>query len=521
MLSVCVLAALAIAASMWRLRLFITARKTPGGLKDLPGPKGYPIIGSILEFPKTFSYHKFKDWSDKYGPIFQVKILGTTHVVISDVEIANDLLALRGSCYSDRPRIVMLHELVSRYGNLGSSPQNEYWKNGRKFSSTTLSSNALEQWSAVQVNQAARLVYDLVSDVSKYEYLFERYSATVALRVLYNKSLSRWEEKEHLDKIAAIVRTLERTGAPGAYLVDFMPLLKYLPSWLAPFKAEANRLHEFEYSYFRNLLVEGQQHFRSENDNAKRPQALIQAYVSNKGSWNLSDFEIAYVMGTLLEGGSGTTSSAMQSYCLAMWHYPDWQKKVQDEIDRVVGDRLPSFDDWPDLPTVRAVMKETIRWRPVVPGGIPHRATKDDTYNGFFIPEGATVHANQYAMFKNEATYPDAEAFNPERWLNPNYPTYQEPLTQYPNLKRFPAFGFGRRICPGLVLAERSLFIEISMLMWLCSVRKKVDEEGQVIPVPWYDYKPGNNTGPNRFDFEVEVRDEQRLQILTNVVGIS
>ncbi|KIW94676.1 uncharacterized protein Z519_04653 [Cladophialophora bantiana CBS 173.52] len=499
MLSACVLAALAFAASIWRLRLFITARKTPDGLKDLPGPKGYLIIGSILEFPKTFSYHKFKEWSDKYGPIFQVKILGKTHVVISDIEIANELLALRGSYYSDRPRIVMLHELVSRYGNLGSSPQNEYWKNGRKFSSTTLSSNALEQWNAVQVHQAARLVYDLVSDASKYEYLFERYSATVALRVLYNKTLTRSEEKEHLDKITAI----------------------YLPSWLAPFKVEANRLHEFEYSYFRNLLAEGQQHFRPEEDHAKRPQALIQAYVSDKGSWNLSDFEIAYVMGTLLEGGSGTTSSAMQSYCLAMWHYPEWQKKVQDEIDRVVGDHLPSFDDCPDLPIVRAVMKETLRWRPVVPGGIPHRATKDDTYNGFFVPKGATVHANQYAMFKDEATYPDAEAFNPDRWLNPNYPTYQEPLTQYPNLKRFPAFGFGRRICPGLVLAERSLFIEISMLMWLCSVTKKLDEEGQVIPVPWYDYKPGNNTGPNRFHFEVEMREQQRLQILANVVGIS
>lgn len=98
-------------------------------------------------------------------------------------------------------------------------------------------------------------------------------------------------------------------------------------------------------------------------------------------------------------------------------------------------------------------------------------------------------------MFKDEARYPNSKQFNPDRWLNPNYPTFQSPLTEYPNLKRFPGFGFGRRICPGLVAAERSLFIEISMLMWACNVTKKLDPNGNVVPVPWEDYRAGNNTG--------------------------
>ena len=50
--------------------------------------------------------------------------------------------------------------------------------------------------------------------------------------------------------------------------------------------------------------------------------------------------------------------------------------------------------------------------------------------------------------------------------------------------------------------------------MWACSVVEKLDAEGHIIPVPWYEYKPGNNTAPKRFDFSLEVRDGKRLEML-------
>ena len=117
-------------------------------------------------------------------------------------------------------------------------------------------------------------------------------------------------------------------------------------------------------------------------------------------------------------------------------------------------------------------------------------------------------------MFADESVYPDCAAYNPDRWLSPKYPTFQAPVSQHPNLKRYSSFGFGRRICPGLASAERSLFIETTMLMWACSVEKKLDTHGNVIPAHWYDYKPGNNTGPKPFEFNLKARDEKRLQIL-------
>jgi cytochrome P450 len=69
--------------------------------------------------------------------------------------------------------------------------------------------------------------------------------------------------------------------------------------------------------------------------------------------------------------------------------YPATQKRAQEEIDRVVGtERLPDFEDRISLPYVEALLREILRWWCVVPQGLPHTATADDVYNGFYFPKG-------------------------------------------------------------------------------------------------------------------------------------
>ncbi len=68
--------------------------------------------------------------------------------------------------------------------------------------------------------------------------------------------------------------------------------------------------------------------------------------------------------------GALTIGSPIQSYLLAMCHYPDWQKKLQEEIDTTLQGRCPQWDDREKLPMLRAVVKEVLRWRPPVPTGI-------------------------------------------------------------------------------------------------------------------------------------------------------
>ena len=78
-----------------------------------------------------------------------------------------------------------------------------------------------------------------------------------------------------------------------------------------------------------------------------------------------------------------------------MTMFPDVQKKAHEELMAVVGpNRLPEYEDEPSLPYIRAVAKELLRWRSVVPYGIPHRSLEDDEYRGYLIPKGSIVVSN-------------------------------------------------------------------------------------------------------------------------------
>jgi cytochrome P450 len=213
---------------------------------------------------------------------------------------------------------------------------------------------------------------------------------------------------------------------------------------------------------------------------------FTRSFLDNQERYQLSDDEGAYVVSTLFEAGSGTTAAAMMSFCLAILQHPEWQIQMQAELDRVVGDGMPGFEDRLNLPTVRAVIKEVLRWRPVTAGGVPHLLTQDDSYDAYFFAKGRIVfHANQWAIHRDSELYPAPESFRPERWLSPDFPTtYRESLTKFPNLQNYSCFGFGTRICPGQNIAERSMNILTARIAWAATLCNKKDAEGKTYNCP-------------------------------------
>ena len=364
---------------------------------------------------------------------------------------------------------------------------------------------AASSYEPVQEQESVRLLRDLVSRPEEYEKWFERYSAGLILRIGFGKMLVTGEE-EWVRRILRVVHTVERVASPGAYLVDTLPALMLLPEWMpgVEWKREGKALHREELNLFRGLQDDVRREMKS--GSGKLEENFTSVFLDGKEKWGLSDDEGAYVVGTLFEAGAGTTAAAMMSFMLAMVLHPSSLRSLQEEIDGVVGpNRLPSFQDIPLLPTVRAVVKETLRWRPVTAGGLPHQLVKDDVYeldgNRYFLKAGSNVHPNQWAIHRDPSLYPDAERFLPERWLKPGYSTYREPLDVYPNLQNFSAFGFGRRICPGQNIAERSLNILVARIAWACEIRK---EDGHVYGE--YEYTKGFNVQPEKFPFVLTAR---------------
>jgi cytochrome P450 len=85
----------------------------------------------------------------------------------------------------------------------------------------------------------------------------------------------------------------------------------------------------------------------------------------------------------------------MSTFFLAMTLHPEVLCKARDEIDRVVGThRLPTFSDRESLPYVEAVVKESFRWHPIGPMGLPHVASQDDICGEYLIPKGAMLLPN-------------------------------------------------------------------------------------------------------------------------------
>lgn len=71
---------------------------------------------------------------------------------------------------------------------------------------------------------------------------------------------------------------------------------------------------------------------------------------------------------------------------------PGAQKKAQEELDAVVGGkRLPNYDDWDSLPYTEALLREVLRWRPVLPLSVAHAITEDDVFKGYLIPKGQSL----------------------------------------------------------------------------------------------------------------------------------
>jgi len=214
---------------------------------------------------------------------------------------------------------------------------------------------------------------------------------------------------------------------------------------------------------------------------------------------------VAGALASMYAAGADTTVSSIMSFFVAALLHPEIQITAQKEIDAVTGRvRLPTFDDHPRLPFVDAICKEVLRWRPVAPLAIPHAATEDNVYEGFFIPKGALVIGNVWAILHDPTIYPDPDAFKPERFLNTDGSLRDDPVLTS-------AFGFGKRLCPGRHLVDSILFIVVASLL---SVYKVENGSGGGGGPDAYSYTGSGVSHPESFSCSILPRDRKAEELI-------
>ncbi|EMD33342.1 hypothetical protein CERSUDRAFT_117962 [Gelatoporia subvermispora B] len=174
--------------------------------------------------------------------------------------------------------------------------------------------------------------------------------------------------------------------------------------------------------------------------------------------------------------GADTVISSISSFILAMMHYPEVQEKAYAELMDVIGPgRFPQFSDRESLPYIDAIMKESLRWQPVLPLGIGHSTTEDSEYEGCLIPKGSIVMANTWAILHNPEEYPDPDKFFPDRFMKDGK------INSAVRDSSTASFGYGRRICPGRHFADNTLFMSVVSILYTYSIRPLTGPDGKPI----------------------------------------
>ncbi|KAJ3561807.1 hypothetical protein NP233_g9969 [Leucocoprinus birnbaumii] len=472
-----------LSVGIWRYR---KARRLP------PGPPA-TFLGNAHHIPRTENWVAFKNFADQYNSsILCLWMFNSETFILNDYRTATALLDHRSSIYSSRPTFWMAGYLAGRTSTVfGTKSTNPRFKIYRTLLHKTLNPRAIRTYRALQLAECQTLLKGLLETPDDFIAHLRRNAIAIIMSVAYG-----YQVKSNDDKFVNILEeTLRLAGVlntPGKFWVEFLPILRYVPAWLpgAGFRKLARslgqtmgRLENVPYKWATSQVLAGSYdesfvsdhiHDQSFAPTLEEKDDILKwcAAALFVGGGDTVSSRIAYGLKATTDGRSSEkTVSVMTTFFLLMARHPEIQQRAREEVDTVLGGNMATHSDQASLPYINAVIKEVLRWGPVVPLGIPHQVTEDDFYDGYLIPKDTRIISNIWAMAYDENEYPNPSAFDPTRFLGDN--------KQLDPLKYI--FGFGRRVCPGLDLAEASLFINITNILANFIISKKRGPDGQEI----------------------------------------
>ncbi|XP_053258837.1 cytochrome P450 27C1 isoform X2 [Podarcis raffonei] len=285
--------------------------------------------------------------------------------------------------------------------------------------------------------------------------LFFKYSMEGVATVLYECRLGCLENQipqntvEYIEALELMFSSFKTTMYAGA-----------IPKWLRPiipkpwreFCRSWDGLFRFSQIHVDNKLRD----IKSLLDQGKEVDGGLLTTLLN--SKELTVEEIYANMTEMLLAGVDTTSFTLSWATYLLAKHPEVQHSVYKEIVNNLGkDKIPDAHDVPNLPMIRALLKETLRLYPVLPGN--GRVTqKDMIVGGYLIPKGTQLALCHYATSYQEENFPLANEFQPERWLR------KSNMDRVDNFGSIP-FGYGIRSCIGKRIAELEIHLALIQLL--------------------------------------------------------
>ncbi|KAH7334152.1 cytochrome P450 [Rhizoctonia solani] len=467
-----------------------------------PGPPGKFILGNALEIRDArYLWLKLDEYAKAYGDVFTFWLLGRPTVVLTNPQTIAELFEGRATSFSTRPPLMMAKRAGWTEAIL-FTPYGPRLRTYRRFLHHTLNPRATLGFHDLQIEEVRKFMKRLLMEPERFLEHARLYTGAVSIRIAYGHT-ARSSDDQFIRIAEEFMDAAGEASMPGRWLVETIPLLRFVPSWFpgATFKRKTKewakmtvKHRQAPFDYVVNNIAKG----------TAEPSFTSKLLEPEDGRGvDAAEKEMIKIIASNLYGaGSDTTVSLLHSFFLAMTLYPQVQAQAQAEIDAyLTSPRILTIVDREYLPYTHAVVSEVIRWHPVA--NIVARYTQNDESLGeYVIPKGTMVIGNLWTMLHDPELYVDPEKFWPERFMGDK--PASDPAAY--------AFGFGRRICPGIHIAQQSLWVTISNVLANFEIRKVRTADGLEV-TPSENYTKDIISRPVPFECSVKPRSTSEALI--------
>ncbi|KAI7871282.1 cytochrome P450 [Spinellus fusiger] len=443
----------------------------------MPTPKRkYPYLGHIPLLGEN-SFLKMHEWHKELGPILHIKMGVQDFVFISDPTIAHEVFNVNGNITNLRPPNKFADGIYSmnRRGITFAKNRNKM-RESRLAVNSFLVPKAVDQIGDVLQFETSHLIDQLIKNgntnegVDPFHDIAFR-SLNVILRICLGTRMDSTENPT-FKSIVDIMQLSIIYGSLDENIEAYIPALSFISYIQNKDKRNRDFMENLRNPVLRKMI----------NQALERDVGCIVKRMKESEDIMYDEDDMLAILNEMILGGTDTVSVTLSWAFAFLSHHPEIQRKICDEIDAFITKykRLPTFTEREEFPYMISVQREIIRLYPLTPYGLPHMAEEDFVVNNYLIKKGTTLLSNMYSMHRNPNFYPDTEEFIPERFIN-NKSTFHASANGKTTERDQYNFGWGRRTCPGIYLAETEIFLAYTSLWARCTVEPALDSNGNPV----------------------------------------
>jgi cytochrome P450 len=331
-----------------------------------PGPFNFPIVGSLFYLSKL-PHRSMNELAKKYGPIMYLRLGYIDHIVISNGEMAKEVLKVHDADFGSRPRFIIGKDASFDWSDISLSPCGDYWRLLRKICSTEFLTQArLNNFQCERQDEVAYMVEEITKhnqgrpQLVEMRPIFHEFTSNNICRMMFGAR--RKELKNHLgnnfddlfNSISDMVEIFNKFN-----ISDLIPILKPfdLQGLERRMKCIRNRLE----NNLSNILKEYRKGNKLVFDSTVKYFIQVLLNLDKK----LDDTSIMAILVNMIGGGTDTTAVTLEWALSELVHHPEMMERAQDELDKVVGKQRPVLEsDFANLPYLQAIIKENFRLHP-------------------------------------------------------------------------------------------------------------------------------------------------------------